>query len=225
MPDALAFYLSGQLLSEDYYVANKLMKGFFGTANVDTNSRLCMASSVAGHRRAFGADRPRQVWGSRWGRSYRVCRFERGLVPSRSLPADDRHEARAQRQARRHRSAADRDGRRRRLFLPIAPGMDSVLFAPLRAPAATWRSTPLYGATRRVLWKRWRRAREIAAEPRDRRATASVRPTYRASFSLSRPNAWSPLRARRQTIRAGHRQSRRDYQCVIWPRAASAGPA
>ena len=55
-PDAVAFYLSGQLLTEDYYVANKLMKGFLGTANVDTNSRLCMASSVAGHRRAFGAD-------------------------------------------------------------------------------------------------------------------------------------------------------------------------
>jgi len=55
-PNAAAFYLSGQLLTEDYYVANKLMKGFLGSANVDTNSRLCMASSVAGHRRAFGAD-------------------------------------------------------------------------------------------------------------------------------------------------------------------------
>jgi assimilatory nitrate reductase catalytic subunit len=55
-PSAVAFYLSGQMLTEDYYVANKLMKGFIGSANVDTNSRLCMASSVAGHRRAFGAD-------------------------------------------------------------------------------------------------------------------------------------------------------------------------
>jgi len=55
-PNAVAFYLSGQLLTEDYYVANKLMKGFVGSANVDTNSRLCMSSSVAGHRRAFGAD-------------------------------------------------------------------------------------------------------------------------------------------------------------------------
>ena len=55
-PDAIAFYLSGQLLTEDYYVANKLMKGFLGSANVDTNSRLCMASTVAGHRRAFGSD-------------------------------------------------------------------------------------------------------------------------------------------------------------------------
>jgi assimilatory nitrate reductase catalytic subunit len=55
-PGAVAFYLSGQLLTEDYYVANKLMKGFIGSANVDTNSRLCMSSTVAGHRRAFGAD-------------------------------------------------------------------------------------------------------------------------------------------------------------------------
>ncbi|AMN43790.1 nitrate reductase [Rhodoplanes sp. Z2-YC6860] len=55
-PGAGAFYLSGQLLTEDYYVANKLAKGFLGTANVDTNSRLCMASTVAGHRRAFGED-------------------------------------------------------------------------------------------------------------------------------------------------------------------------
>jgi len=55
-PDAVAFYVSGQLLTEDYYVANKLMKGFIGSGNIDTNSRLCMASSVAGHRRAFGED-------------------------------------------------------------------------------------------------------------------------------------------------------------------------
>ncbi len=55
-PDSVAFYVSGQCLTEDYYVANKLMKGFVGGANIDTNSRLCMASSVAGHMRAFGED-------------------------------------------------------------------------------------------------------------------------------------------------------------------------
>ncbi len=55
-PDSVAFYLSGQLLTEDYYAANKLMKGFIGSSNVDTNSRLCMSSSVAGHARAFGSD-------------------------------------------------------------------------------------------------------------------------------------------------------------------------
>jgi assimilatory nitrate reductase catalytic subunit len=55
-PDSVAFYVSGQLLTEDYYVANKLLKGFVGTANIDTNSRLCMASAVAAHNRAFGED-------------------------------------------------------------------------------------------------------------------------------------------------------------------------
>ncbi|HLZ65735.1 MAG TPA: molybdopterin-dependent oxidoreductase [Aliidongia sp.] len=55
-PDSVAFYVSGQCLTEDYYVANKLMKGFIGSGNIDTNSRLCMASSVAGHVRAFGGD-------------------------------------------------------------------------------------------------------------------------------------------------------------------------
>jgi assimilatory nitrate reductase catalytic subunit len=54
--DAVAFYVSGQLLTEDYYVANKLMKGFIGSANIDTNSRLCMSTPVAGHKRAFGMD-------------------------------------------------------------------------------------------------------------------------------------------------------------------------
>jgi assimilatory nitrate reductase catalytic subunit len=55
-PESVAFYVSGQLLTEDYYVANKLMKGFIGTANIDTNSRLCMSSAVSAHVRAFGED-------------------------------------------------------------------------------------------------------------------------------------------------------------------------
>ncbi len=55
-PESVALYVSGQLLTEDYYVANKLVKGWFGSANIDTNSRLCMSSAVAGHKRAFGAD-------------------------------------------------------------------------------------------------------------------------------------------------------------------------
>ncbi|MDQ6957005.1 MAG: molybdopterin-dependent oxidoreductase [Mariprofundaceae bacterium] len=57
-PDAVAFYVSGQLLTEDYYVFNKLMKGFIGSNNIDTNSRLCMSSAVMGYKRAFGADGP-----------------------------------------------------------------------------------------------------------------------------------------------------------------------
>ncbi len=55
-PNSVAFYVSGQMLTEDYYVANKLMKGYIGSANIDTNSRLCMSSTVAGHKRAFGSD-------------------------------------------------------------------------------------------------------------------------------------------------------------------------
>jgi assimilatory nitrate reductase catalytic subunit len=55
-PDSVMFYVSGQLLTEDYYVANKLIKGFIGTNNIDSNSRLCMSSAVAAHKRAFGSD-------------------------------------------------------------------------------------------------------------------------------------------------------------------------
>jgi assimilatory nitrate reductase catalytic subunit len=57
-PDALGFYLSGQLLTEDYYVFNKLVKGLLGTNNLDTNSRLCMSSAVAGYKATLGADAP-----------------------------------------------------------------------------------------------------------------------------------------------------------------------
>lgn len=131
-PDAVAFYLSGQLLTEDYYVANKLMKGFIGSPNVDTNSRLCMASSVAGHRRAFGADTVPGVYedldiadlvilvGSNAAWCHPVLyqrivanKHSRG---SRIVVIDPRRTA----------TAEDAD-----LFLPIAPGMDSVLFAGL----------------------------------------------------------------------------------------------
>jgi assimilatory nitrate reductase catalytic subunit len=131
-PDAIAFYLSGQLLTEDYYVANKLMKGFLGSANVDTNSRLCMASTVAGHRRAFGADVVPNCYedideadlivlvgsNAAWCHPVLFQRMER---------------ARAQRGARimtidpRRTSTADSAD----LHLSVAPGMDSVLFARL----------------------------------------------------------------------------------------------
>ena len=57
-PDAVAFYISGQLLTEDYYVFNKLAKGLIGTNNIDTNSRLCMSSAVTGYKLALGADGP-----------------------------------------------------------------------------------------------------------------------------------------------------------------------
>jgi assimilatory nitrate reductase catalytic subunit len=131
-PDAIAFYLSGQLLTEDYYAANKLMKGFIGSPNVDTNSRLCMASSVAGHRRAFGADTVPGVYedldiadliilvGSNAAWCHPVL-YQRIVANKRSQGArivvvDPRRTA----------TAEDAD-----LFLPIAPGMDAVLFAGL----------------------------------------------------------------------------------------------
>jgi assimilatory nitrate reductase catalytic subunit len=131
-PGAVACYLSGQLLTEDYYVANKLMKGFIGSANVDTNSRLCMASSVAGHRRAFGADTVPGLYedldqadlivlvGSNAAWCHPVLfqrmqknRRERGaklvvIDPRRTATADESD-----------------------LHLPIAPGMDTALFAGL----------------------------------------------------------------------------------------------
>ncbi len=131
-PDALAFYLSGQLLTEDYYVANKLMKGFLGTANVDTNSRLCMASSVAGHRRAFGAD---TVPGN-----YQDL-DEADLIVLTGSNAAWCHPVLFQRMVKNRKERGAKiiviDPRRTAsadeadLFLQIAPGMDSVLFSAL----------------------------------------------------------------------------------------------
>ncbi len=57
-PDSIGLYVSGQLLTEDYYVFNKLAKGLLGTNNIDTNSRLCMSSAVAGYKQTLGADAP-----------------------------------------------------------------------------------------------------------------------------------------------------------------------
>src|SRR5580704_9459341 len=140
-PDAVAFYLSGQLLTEDYYVANKLMKGFIGSANVDTNSRLCMASTVAGHRRAFGADTVPGTYkdldaaelvvlvGSNTAWCHPVlfqriteAKQERG---TQFVVIDPRHTATAE--------GAD-------LFLPIAPGADTALFSGLLAYLADTRA-------------------------------------------------------------------------------------
>jgi assimilatory nitrate reductase catalytic subunit len=131
-PDAVAFYLSGQLLTEDYYVANKLMKGFIGSANVDTNSRLCMASSVAGHRRSFGADTVPGTYedldladlivlvgsNAAWCHPvlYQRMTANKRARGARIVVVDPRRTA----------TAADAD-----LFLAVAPGMDAVLFAGL----------------------------------------------------------------------------------------------
>ena len=95
-PDSVALYVSGQLLTEDYYVANKLMKGFVGSANIDTNSRLCMSSSVAGHKRAFGADTvPGCYEDLERGRPRRARRLQSRMVPSGALPAPRRRRAKS----------------------------------------------------------------------------------------------------------------------------------
>lgn len=136
-PDSIAFYVSGQLLTEDYYVANKLMKGFLGSANIDTNSRLCMASSVAGHTRAYGSDIVPGCYedldqadllvltGSNAAWCHPILhqrmtknRRERG---ARIVVIDPRRTA----------TAEDAD-----LILQIAPGTDGVLFSGLLAHLA-----------------------------------------------------------------------------------------
>src|SRR3954454_17464063 len=131
-PNAVAFYLSGQLLTEDYYVANKLMKGFIGSGNVDTNSRLCMASSVAGHRRAFGADTVPGCYedldeadlvvlvgsNAAWGHPvlFRRMLEARARRGTRIVVVDPRRTA---------------TGDEADLFLPIEPGTDAALFSGL----------------------------------------------------------------------------------------------
>src|SRR5262245_42080160 len=131
-PGAVACYLSGQLLTEDYYVANKLMKGFLGSANVDTNSRLCIASSVAGHRRAFRADTVPGTYAdldeadlivlvgsnTAWCHPVLFQRMLRNKAKrgARIVVIDPRRTVTAE--------EAD-------LFLPIAPGADTTLFCGL----------------------------------------------------------------------------------------------
>ena len=131
-PNAVAFYLSGQLLTEDYYVANKLMKGFIGSGNVDTNSRLCMASSVAGHRRAFGGD---VVPGNYEDLDTADLLVLVGSNAAWCHPVLYQRMVRNKRERgakivvidpRRTATAEDAD-----LFLPVAPGMDVALFSGL----------------------------------------------------------------------------------------------
>jgi len=131
-PAAIAFYLSGQLLTEDYYVANKLMKGFLGSANVDTNSRLCMASAVAAHQRAFGEDVVPCTYNDVDVADLIV------LVGSNTAWC---HPVLFQRMLRNRKERGAKivlvdprrtvTGQEADLFLPIAPGMDSVLFSGL----------------------------------------------------------------------------------------------
>jgi assimilatory nitrate reductase catalytic subunit len=136
-PGAVAFYLSGQMLTEDYYVANKLMKGFLGSANVDTNSRLCMASSVAGHRRAFGADTVPGCYEDLDEADLLVlvgsnAAWCHPVLFQRMLANKQRRGARiVVIDPRRTDTAGDAD-----LFLGLKPGTDTALFSGLLAQLA-----------------------------------------------------------------------------------------
>jgi assimilatory nitrate reductase catalytic subunit len=128
--DSVGFYVSGQLLTEDYYVFNKLSKGLIGTNNIDTNSRLCMSSAVAGYKQTLGADAPPACYedfdlaevifivGSNTAYAHPIIyrRIEDARKKNRKLNvivADPR----------RTDTAREAD-----LFLPILPGTDVALF-------------------------------------------------------------------------------------------------
>ena len=131
-PESIAFYLSGQMLTEDYYVANKLMKGFLGSANVDTNSRLCMASSVAGHKRAFGSDTVPGTYEDLdtadlfvlVGSNAAWCH---PILYQRMIKARETHGAKIVVIDPRGTATSDSAD----LHLPVRPGMDGVLFSGL----------------------------------------------------------------------------------------------
>jgi assimilatory nitrate reductase catalytic subunit len=129
-PDSVAFYVSGQLLTEDYYVFNKLAKGLIGTNNIDTNSRLCMSSAVAGYKMTLGADAPPTCYddiddarclfiagsNTAWAHPILYRRIEGAKTrdPSRRIVVVD---------PRRTATAASAD-----LHLAIEPGTDVALF-------------------------------------------------------------------------------------------------
>ncbi len=129
-PDAVGFYLSGQLLTEDYYVFNKLAKGLIGTNNIDSNSRLCMSSAVAGYKQTLGMDSPPNCYddvnhaatifivGSNTAYAHPIL-FRRIEDARRANPALKIIVA----DPRRTDTADIAD-----LFLPIQPGTDVMLF-------------------------------------------------------------------------------------------------
>lgn len=132
-PDSVAFYISGQLLTEDYYVFNKLAKGLIGTNNVDTNSRLCMSSAVAGYKQTLGAD---SVPCSYEDIAAADCILIAGANPAAAHPIVFRRIEQAKAanpqlkiiviDPRRSESAEIAD-----LHLPLKPGTDIVLFNAL----------------------------------------------------------------------------------------------
>ncbi|MGE0498287.1 MAG: molybdopterin-dependent oxidoreductase [Ramlibacter sp.] len=149
-PDAVGFYISGQLLTEDYYVFNKLAKGLIGTNNVDTNSRLCMSSAVAGYKQTLGADAPPACYEDI---DHAQCLFITGSNTAYAHPILFRRieDARAANPAmkiivadpRRTDTAGIAD-----LFLPLQPGSDVMLYN---------------GLLHIMLWEGWTDAAYIAA--------------------------------------------------------------
>ena len=129
-PDAVGFYVSGQLLTEDYYVFNKLAKGLIGTNNIDSNSRLCMSSAVAGYKQTLGADAPPNCYDDV---KHAQCIFIVGSNTAYAHPILFRRieDAKAANPAlkiifcdpRRTDTAEIAD-----LYLPLQPGTDVMLF-------------------------------------------------------------------------------------------------
>ncbi|HET7834732.1 MAG TPA: molybdopterin-dependent oxidoreductase, partial [Variovorax sp.] len=132
-PDAVGFYVSGQLLTEDYYVFNKLAKGLIGTNNIDTNSRLCMSSAVAGYKQTLGADAPPACYDDLQSAD---CLFIVGANMAYAHPVLFRRLEDAKR-ARPGMKVIVADPRRTEtaefadLHLPLLPGTDVALFHSL----------------------------------------------------------------------------------------------
>jgi assimilatory nitrate reductase catalytic subunit len=149
-PDAVGFYISGQLLTEDYYVFNKLAKGLIGTNNIDSNSRLCMSSAVAGYKQTLGSDAPPSCYEDI---DHAQCLFIVGSNTAFAHPILFRRieDAKAANPAlkiifcdpRRTDTAEIAD-----LYLPIQPGTDVMLFN---------------GMLHLMLWEGWTNAAWIAA--------------------------------------------------------------
>src|SRR6185369_2696826 len=129
-PDAIGFYISGQLLTEDYYVFNKLAKGLVGTNNIDTNSRLCMSSAAAGYKLTLGADAPPNCYDDI---GHAQCIFIAGSNTAWAHPVLFRRIEGAK-AANPHLKIVVCDPRRTDtagiadLYLPIQPGTDVMLF-------------------------------------------------------------------------------------------------
>lgn len=149
-PDAVGFYISGQLLTEDYYAFNKLAKGLIGTNNVDTNSRLCMSSAVAGYKLTLGADAPPACYDDV---NHAQCLFIVGSNAAFTHPVLFRRIEEAKKanpamkvivaDPRRTDTAGFAD-----LFLPLQPGSDVMLF---------------HGLLHIMLWEGWIDSTYIAA--------------------------------------------------------------